>query len=158
MPTLLNARAGLEILRTQLQTALNADATFATYGGADVVLADDEPNESERVGRPYILLDVESDVDSQAIEQADARDATTTFEVVANGFSGADVSIANPIGSDTLLSSALMNFMRANYGALRDAGLYRNRIEQGKERIEQGDAEPETHRNPHRILFTYYTP
>ena len=158
MPTLTSARAGLEILRTQLQAVLDGDATFTPYGGADVVLADDEASEEERVGRPYVLLDVEGDVMSSEIMQADARDASATFEVVANDFSGAQTGAANPTGSDTLLSGALMDFMRENYAALRDAGLYRNRIEQGKERIQQSDDEPETHRNPHRILFTYFTP
>lgn len=158
MPTLTNAREGLEIIQTALQAALDADATFTPYGGANVVLMDDEATAAESAGKPYIYLNVESDVPSVQVSTADARDATVAFDVVANDFSGATTGAANPVGSDTLLSTALMNFMRDNYAALRDAGLCFNRIEQGRERIQTSDEAPAEHRNPHRIFFTYFTP
>ncbi len=152
--------AAMRTLRSHLQSRLDADyaATFASYNGADVVLEDDEPQESDRVGKPFALLALASDdVSEESDITGRHRDVAVDVDVVASDWSGAQTGTANPVGSDTLLSRSLCEIIRADYAVLRDLGLMACtfRTTTG-ERIEESEA-GEIHRNPHRITFTYET-
>lgn len=158
MSSFTDGRAALVALQAYLQSTLTADyaATFAAYGGVDVVLRDDEPGEPERVGKPYIMLTLDSDANSEAVRVRNARDLQAGFDVVASEFSGARTGAANPEGSDTRLSRALLQIITDGYADLRALGLYNTRIAALPETVQDADGEPQVHTNPHRILLTYF--
>ncbi len=160
MPTYPTARDALQVLASLLRTELSTThaATFAGYGGAQVVFADDEPGASERVGVPCVVLNVQADRQSEAVRLFNARDAIISATVEANDFSGARVGAANPEGSDTKLSRVLSQIIFEQYETLRDAGLMMARFDAEAERVEQSDDAADTHQNPHRIYFTYFVP
>jgi hypothetical protein len=160
MPTFTDCSEAIRIFQSHLQTQLATDyaGVFAVYGGATVILEDDHPDEFDRDVRPYLVLSIGNDVPSaESSMMADMRDAVIEAESVASGWSGAESGASNPIGSDTLLSRAFMEIVRADYGALRDMGFYRNRLESNRENINTADGE-QFHRNPHRFAFSYFTP
>jgi hypothetical protein len=160
MATFNDATEALQVVREHLQSRLDADysSQFEPYGGVDVITPDDEPDEDDRAGKPYIILSIEGDALSDASgSTGDMRDATLEAECVANDFNGAVTGAANPTGSDTLLSRALAEIARDDYAVLRDAGLYRFRQTASREVINTADG-MQLHRNPHRFLFSYFTP
>lgn len=160
MSTFTDGREALGIFRTYFQNILDSEYadTFSSYGGAEVILEDDEPGEPERMGKPFIVLSIERDTDSADVKQEDARDVTARFDVCANEFNGARTGGSNPVGSDTQLSKVLSSVIKTNYRELRDMGFTRIRIDTQREQIQQAAGEAPTHLNPHRIVFTYYTP
>ena len=147
MPTIADATAAMNVLKTRLQTRLNADyaTVFAPYLGVDVILEDDEPAEAEQVGKPYILLGVQSEEDEPVWGRI-ARKFSINAEIVATEFSGAQTGVSNPIGADTLLANAFVRIVREDYAFLRDAGLFAVTCRKRKEQYQDI-----THRNPHEI-------
>lgn len=157
MATFPTAHDALQVLAGVLSTqiAANYGATFAPYGGADVVLEDSEATRAERVGVPCVVLSVLSDRQSGLFPLWSARDAVIRADVEANDFSGAQIGAANPEGSDSKLSRALSQIVAAQYDALRDAGLLASHYESESERVAQSIDEPDLHIKPARITFSY---
>lgn len=147
MPTIADAYAAMNVLKTHLRTRLNADyvSVFAGYGGVDVILEDDEPEDQERVGKPYILLGVQGEDDAPDWGRG-VRAFTVRADVVASEFAGAQTGAANLVGSDTLLASTLREIVRTGYATLRDAGLMAVVIKARTEQNNDG-----IHSNAHEI-------
>lgn len=160
MAEYLTARDAAQVVADALTAELASTyaATFAPYGGAQVVFADDEPDVSERAGVPCVVLNIESDAQSEAFRIWSAYDAALSATVEASEFSGARTGAANTEGADTKLSRALAQVLEAQYATLRDAGLISLRMGSEAERISSGDSDPPLHQDPHRILFTYQRP
>ena len=71
-----DATDAMSALQTFIQTQLDNDNSFATYGGAQVVSKTTEARLEESIGVPCIVLDIESDADSRWAGGTDlARDA-----------------------------------------------------------------------------------
>lgn len=154
--------AAMRALQEYLQDRLNADFwnvfidNNEAYIVPDVVLEDDEPQEADQVGKPYILLSLDRD---ELSELSDARGTMRECEIeavcIASDFSGAQVGTGNPIGSDTLLGQALAEIIRDDYTIFRDTlGMQGMAIKAQPEVITQTSS-GEIHRNPYRITFVY---
>ena len=165
MPTISDGLTAMRTLQSHLQARLNADfaATFTDGSGGylipDVVLEDDEPQDSDTIGKPFAVLALGSDDSSEWSDvRGRMRICVIEADCVASDFSGAQTGTANPTGSDTLLSQAIGSIINDDYVTLRDMGLlgcaFRTNT---RERIEATDA-GEIHHNPHRITFTYERP
>jgi hypothetical protein len=140
--------------RTALQSVLAADlagephaTTFAAYGGVDVILEDDEPDEPDQVGKPYVAIGEPTEADSEWGWWF--RDVSIPVRVMATDFSGAQTGAANPVGSDTLLSKAITAIVRDRYTTLRDDyHMYATKLRKGGGANGQGEART-AHENRH---------
>lgn len=117
-----NTQDAATTLQSVLVTDLAAEphaTTFSGYGGVDVILEDDEPDEPDQAGRPYVAVGEPREGDSGLGWQW--RDVTIPLRVVATDFSGAQTGTANPVGSDTLLSKAITTIVLDRYATFRDS-------------------------------------
>lgn len=161
MPDIADAATALRIVHAYVQSKLAANyvSAFASYGGVDCILKDDEPEPLDRVGRPYLVMWTEDDRQSQF--GLIYRDGKIAARVVASDASGARTGAANPVGSDTQLSKALCEIIRDGYLDLRALGILRPLIEAQNETItksdtgEMGGNAGELHVTPHVISFFY---
>ncbi len=147
MPNISDGCEALNLLKAHLQSRIDADyqAPFARYNGADVVTADEEPSPEERIGKPYIVFDEPQEQDAPDWGR-DARAVLIPADVVATEESGAKIGMANPVGADTLLSSAFLEIVRDDYAVLRDIGLMGATARKGSGRNQDG-----THTNTHEF-------
>jgi hypothetical protein len=154
MATLIDAHAGLTIIRDRFQEALNDDylSDFEPYGGADCILSDDEPTEAERVGKPYVLLVPEA---SEYSETWGAQEVRVVAQCKATDFNGARKGIANDIGSHTLLSRKLTAYIRSNYDTFNALGVQGIEIDEPRKSIETKEGGGVTQIVTHRITFRY---
>jgi hypothetical protein len=156
MPTFDDARQATEVLRNFIADALTTDyaATFAKWRGADVILSDSE-KPSQRVGKPYIVLEPAGSEDYSSEWGRGAWRVRVNATVVAGGNSGAIKGAANPTGSDTLLSRALKAIIRDGYADLRDAGLLNSQVTDPRE-TNTDDTNGVQHSNAHEVTFIYF--
>lgn len=110
-------------------------AELASFGGADVVTADQEETRAEQNGRPCIVLDlirIEREATQCAVD--DGNGGTTvkhgTFavfsyraECVASEYSGALVGVENPVAADEMLAGHLVSIIDEGFDALAALGL-----------------------------------
>lgn len=149
--------SALRVLKTFISAELPGEYTGDTemYGVPRCVLEDDEPQSSDQVGGPYVLLALEYDDKSGWGTAAKRRnDVIARADGMATDFSGAQTGEMNVEGTDSLLSKALTRIIENNIGALEALGLMRPSIRAEREVIENSEA-GEIHANPHRIRFTY---
>lgn len=151
------------LLKTYLQEKLTEEphlTTFAEYGGADVVLLDDEPTEADQSGNPHILISKQKHETENWWKVVDdvlrrGKRHLWTFQAyaIASEFSGAATGINNPVGSDEKLSAALNYIIEAGHSDLAALGLEEIEIMSDLEKIKDEDI----HINPYRITITTYT-
>jgi hypothetical protein len=150
MPTLANAREGLEIIRDALQDALDGDTTNFP-DGADAVLSDEE-NEPEAAGKPYVVFEEVSDEFS---DEWGMREVTANAVAKANDFNGGRIGAANTVAAHVLLSQSLITFITGQYSTLRALGVLG--LEINGPRIQTVTAKDETdiQTATHRVVFRY---
>lgn len=151
MPTLTDAHAGLVIIRDAFQEVLNAD-TENFPNGADAFLAEDEPGDPERAGKPYVVFSEEAD------DWGDAwgmREVQATAICKANDFNGGRTGAANPVAAHTLLSDKLATFCRDAYSDLSAQGVHG--IDRTGPRNQPVVTEDESvvQTATHRVIFRY---
>lgn len=115
----------LNDLQALLQNHFNGPlaATFATFGGVDVTLLTTEPTLEEQIGKPCLLLEIESDsVSRWNGARGSLRDVVVRFTAQASDFSGATVGAANPTPAQVLISRAFQDYVAQNALALHIAG------------------------------------
>ena len=141
-------------VKAQLETVYAAD--FAAYGGADCVLEDDESQEPEKAGKPYVVFTLGSDEESEWSAPANRRnDVTVQARTVANDFNGAQIGAANIEGSDTKLSRVLTQIIESGTSQLAALGLIMPSITASTETVKDGQGGV-YHENPHTITATYF--
>jgi len=147
-----DASAAVAVLKTQLETALAGSyaATFAKWGGADVLLED----ATTKTQRPSVRLALAGG-DGEPGWGIGARRARVDATVIASGGGGAIKGAANATPSDLLLSRALKAILRDKYALLRDAGLYACTVSDAQERNED-TKNGLIHNNRHVIEFIYF--
>lgn len=154
-----NDYAALRTLATRLRSlygTINA-ATYAGYGGVDVVMALDEDTEAERSGKPFIVIDQQDGIVSEWSAGA-SRYRFITAQVVccANDFSGAQVGASNTVASVELMSRDLVHDVTASYTTWRSLGLLGIEVNADRPvQVRGSDEAPGTVTIPHRVTFHY---
>lgn len=149
----MTANEGLIYLQAYFQARLDESSGFLKWNGADSILARNESTEPDRVGKPYCVFSVRSE--QQAPDWGhEARQATVLAECKANDNNGGRVGAANEVGSQKLLSDALIKAISNNYDTFNEAGLWGIEIDGPVERIDNATTYP-VYVAAHTITFFY---
>lgn len=164
MPTYADDYDALRALHARLVTVFadledsNYTGEGHDYGGVDVVFARDEDTEAERVGKPYLLVDLQDSGKSEwSAGSSRFRKITALVAACANDFNGAIQSDeSNPVTAHERMSQDLVSEVESQYEQYRDLGLMEIEIRTDKAiRIEGDEESPGTTVIPHRIPFHY---
>jgi len=162
MPTYANDALATRALATRLTTvftvtnAANYTGAGHEYGGVDVVLAVDEDTEEERVGKPYLLIDLQQGMRSAwSAIRAEYRALTVMVAACANDSSGAQSGNTNPITSPELMSRDLIVEIKTNNAAWNALGLEGIEVSADKAVLATAADSPGTIAIPHRVTFHY---
>lgn len=156
--------AARDAIKTRLQTLFAANGTYGphytgsdgTVTGADVVTRDDEPEEPESAGKPYIKIDFSEGSDNGDWMACDdrMRGVSLTLTATANDYNGGLIGTTNPTAAHAQMKKDLESEFDDNYAVWRDLGIYDVRVigqAQAVEARENGRA----YRYPSRLTFVY---
>ncbi len=155
MPTFTDDIAAMRAIKTRLSTVFGALSKYDTYGGVDVVIAYDESDIPEQVGKPMILLEGTGQPSSMSAAKDDFRMVTVTATVMATDANGAQVGAANPVSSDEQINSDLQEDIKNNYATWRDLGLLGIDIQTGNMTEGEDSQKRPIRKTAHTITFNY---
>jgi hypothetical protein len=150
---LTSADEGLVYIQAFLQGQLSDSTDFAKWNGADSILARNEPTEADRAGRPYCVFSLRSDESADEWGHS-ARRAQVLAECKATDSNGGRIGEANEVGSQKLLSDALIAAIEDNYNTFNEAGLWGIEVAGPVERIDAPSGYP-VYVSSHTITFFY---
>lgn len=159
MATFSDDFTAIRALATYLQSEFAGTyaANYSRYKGLDVVLRTDEAKESQRVGKPYILIEQESgDRSEWSSLDSEYRMVTAVATATATDKSGAVKGVANPVVGYEQASRDLIDAIHANYATLRGLGLQGIEIQAQRQVSDTNEKSSGEQRIPHRITFHYH--